>query len=144
MATRLPSKRHAAGGSLIFIGPTSKLNQFFVPTSLTLESATTPEVVASEVKRHKRRRYPGDPGVDVEAHGRVSLRGGTKSGAGAQPGNPFYCERPVGTGGNAKVKVVKFSYIGTWSDLRTFAKTNVTGGNFVLRNSTGEAEEIID
>ena len=143
MAPRLPSKRHAAGASLIFIGPTSKLSQFFASTSFVVESATTPEIVESVVKRHKRRRYPGHAGVDVEQHGRVSLRGGTKRGAGAQPGNPFYCERSTGSGSSKKTTVTKFSYIGTWSDLRSFAATHATGAAYVLRNCTGEAEDIV-
>ena len=145
MAPRtLPNIRHQAGANLQIIGPTSLLDDYFQNGSLTPIGAVAAATVLEAVNSHVRRRYPGDIGTNVSAHARVKLVGGTKAGSNASPGKRFWCERPTGVGSLRKTNAVQFTYIGTWKALRQFAQANMAGANFILRNSSGEKDEIID
>ena len=139
-----PNVRHQAGTNLQIIGPTSLLGDYFQNTSLTPIGAVAAETVIESVNSHVRKRYPGDVGVNVSAHARVKLVGGTEAGSNASPGRRFWCERPTGVGPLRRTNAVQFAYIGTWKALRQFAQANKTGGNFILRNFSGEKDEIID
>ena len=145
MAPRtLPNIRHQAGTGLQLIGPTTLLDNYFQSGSFTPIAADTPETVIEQVNSHVRKRYPGDVGVNVSAHARVKLVGGTEAGSNASPGKRFWCERPSGTGPLRKSNAVQFTYIGTWKALQTFARAHMTGANFILRNSSGESVLIVD
>lgn len=144
MATRPPIVRHQAGTGLQLLGATSLLDNFFQIGPSNVVAAVTPEVVIEAVNSHVRKRYPGDVGVQVSAHARTKLIGGTEDGANALPGKRFWCERPSGTGALRRSNAVQFNYIGTWKALRTYAQANIAGANFILRNSSGESVLIVD
>jgi hypothetical protein len=137
MATRPPAKRHRASATLTLIGATSLLDDYF--TAATIPVAVTPASVVQNqaVNAHVRKRYPGHVGIAVPAHARVTTTEGSFSGGGAQPGKTFWCERPTGTGPLRKSNARQFTYIGTWDDLKAFARANKTGTQFILRNHSG-------
>jgi hypothetical protein len=145
MAPRtLPNIRHQAGTGLQIIGPTTYLDNYFAAGSFTAISAVSPTVEEEAVGSHTRKRYPGHVGYGVSAHSRSKLKGGTEPGSNATPGQRFWCERPTGSGPLRKSNAVQFAYIGTWKALQQFARANVVGGNFTLRNFSGEKTIIID
>jgi hypothetical protein len=145
MAPRtLPNIRHQAGADLQIIGPTAYLGQFFTESSIIPVAAVAPELVTESVDSHVRKRFPGDIGINVAGHTRLTLVGGTESGSNTTPGRRFWCERPEGEGPNRKSNAVQFAYIGTWKALRTFAQANVGGNPYTLRNSSGEKVQITD
>jgi hypothetical protein len=120
------------------------LDNYFAAASLVLESQSSPQPVIESVASHTRRRYPGHVGHSVTAHARVTSTEVGRSGGGASPGEKFWCERPTGTGALRKSNAVQFSYIGTWTDLKAFARANITGANFILRNKSGRSVVIVD
>jgi hypothetical protein len=144
MATRPPIVRHQAGTGLQLLGATSLLDNYFNPSSFTAVSAITPTVETEAVASHSRKRYPGHAGYGVSAHSRSKLKGGTEPGSNALPGQRFWCERPTGQGLLRKSNAVQFAYIGTWKALQQFARSNIVGANFILRNHSGESALIVD
>jgi hypothetical protein len=139
MSTRPPSVRHIAGANLVIIGATSLLDNYFAAASLVPETLAPSQTVIEEVASHTRRRYPGHVGYGVTAHARVTTTEVGRNGGGASPGERFWCERPTGSGALRKANAVQFSYIGSWKDLKAFARANITGASFVLRNKTGRS-----
>ena len=144
MSTRPPSVRHIAGANLVIIGATSLLDNYFAAASLVPETQAPSQTVIEEVASHTRRRYPGHVGHGVTAHARVTTTEVGRNGGGASPGEKFWCERPTGTGALRKSNAVQFSYIGTWKDLKAFARANIVGANFILRNKSGRSVVIVD
>jgi hypothetical protein len=128
----------------VIIGATSLLDNYFAAASLVPESQSPAVVVIEAVAAHTRKRYPGHVGHGVTAHARVTTTEVGKSGGGANPGEKFWCERPTGSGALRKSNAVQFSYIGTWKDLKAFARANITGANFILRNKSGRSVVIED
>ena len=140
MTSRPPILRHTAGANLTLFGATSLLDNFFASSSFQVASSATPEVIIESVAQHTRRRYPGDNGHIVQSHARVTTDEVSEAGGGAKPGDSFWCERTEGGEGSPSTVVARqFAYTGTWKDLKAFARANVTGGNFRLRNHSGRS-----
>ena len=144
MATRLPVVRHQAGPNLQILGATTALDNYFSAASLVPVASVPPTESTLGVQKHTRKRYPGHAGYDVSAHDRTVQKGGTEAGSAAAPGKRFWCERPTGAGATRKTNAKQFSYIGSWKDLQAFARANNVGGNFTLRNCSGEKSLIVD
>lgn len=144
MATRPAIVRHNAGPNLKIIGATSLLDNYFSSASLVPEAVGPPVLVIEAVAQHTRKRYPGHQGHSVTAHARATTTEVGKAGGGASPGEKFWCERPTGTGALRKSNAVQFSYLGSWKDLKAFARTNIVGASFVLRNRSGRSVVIVD
>jgi hypothetical protein len=139
MATRPPIIRHQATSSLFLLGATSLLDNYFASASILPVSAVAPVARNEAVAQHTRRRYPGDVGHGVSAHARSTTTEVGRAGSPAQPGKRFWCERPSGEGPLRKSNAVQFSYLGSWKDLKAFARAQGIGANFILRNSSGRS-----
>lgn len=139
MSTRPPAQFHteAVGGRpLVLIGATSLLDDYF--TGLTADAAQAITTRTESVSSSTVNRWPGDPGFIRKSHQRVKSNEKDMGGP-ALPGRRFWCERPTGTGDNRRSNARQFNYIGTWKDLKAFARSSNFGPRFKIRNSSGKS-----
>jgi hypothetical protein len=86
----------------------------------------------------KRKRYPGDPGVDFAG----GVRTGTNEKSRASKttaGKRCWFERPTGSGETYSANAHQFTYQGNWATLKAACRASVADSPFILRNESGES-----
>jgi hypothetical protein len=124
------------GRQLTVIGDPAKFSAIGI--DFTEDTALEPELVTVTRKAHTRRSYPGGPAIGVSANTANRSVGGEKAGTTTLAGKPFYIETTTGEGVLKEVDVVRFSYIGRWTDLKTKILLDLAPSpNIRLRNASG-------
>jgi len=127
------------GHPLHITGAGNQLLAFFDSASMTPTSDQVPSDENYNVGQHRRKRFPGDTGHIVRQHVREVTNERASGGGGALKGERFWCERPTGEGDARRSNARQFTYEGTWSNLKRFARANATQSAFTLRNSSGKS-----
>jgi hypothetical protein len=139
-ATRVRHQVADGFGPVFYItGKGEELLNFFDVTSLDPVSIDPPVLESRSVRTFRRKRYPGDPGHVVSEHSRSVLKERASGGGGAMPGERFWCERPTGNGDERRSNARQFTYEGSWSTLKEFARQAGAGNAFILRNHSGKS-----
>lgn len=91
---------------------------FFTETNMTPDAPGDVDKMV-QVKEHKRRRYPGDAGTTVGAHGRFFVRNAKTKGS-ARPGKTYTIIEKGALGSTREVR--QFSILGDDFDIAAYAR----------------------
>jgi hypothetical protein len=123
---------------VIIIGTTAHLTPYFTGLVADVLPAD-PAIETASVKAHTRVRYPGGPATQVAIHNR-SIDGAKPISNGITlPGKNAYIEVHTGPTDPKIVKVVTFTFVGSWYLLRGWVKAHIHSGvKYNLRSPGGK------